>query len=225
MQVRKEPLVNNHYYHIFSRSIAGYVVFNDSEEFNRIYEIMHLFRYIDFDYKYSNYKKLEISLQAEIFDRLQRDSKKSIDIIAYCLMPTHIHLILKQKTNNGISKYMSKLLNSYTRYFNTVHKRTGPLWTGRFKSVLVEKDEQLLHLTRYIHLNPVSAGLVDEPDDWGFSSHNEYIEDMEEGDKICNYKKVIDITPADYKKFVGDRKDYQKQLSQIKSMLIDHYSG
>ncbi len=78
-------------------------------------------------------------------------------------MPTHIHLILKQLKEDGISAYMSKILNSYTCYFNRRTKRKGPLWESRFKRVEVTSDEQLLHLTRYIHLNPVTAHIVEEP--------------------------------------------------------------
>ena len=70
---------------------------------------------------------------------------------------------------------MRRLLNSYTRYFNEKIKRKGPLWEGRFKKVLVNSDEQLLHLTRYVHLNPVSAGIVEKPEDWPCSSYREYI--------------------------------------------------
>jgi putative transposase len=78
-------------------------------------------------------------------------------------MPTHIHLVLRQLKDGGISKFMSNILNSYSRYFNIKHNRKGPLWEGRFRKVLVGSDEQLLHLTRYVHLNPVTACLVDKP--------------------------------------------------------------
>lgn len=225
MQMRKQPLVNHHYYHIYSRSIAGFKIFNNPDDYNRMHAIIRLFQYTDFIFKYSRFIDLELLTQIEIHDRLKSDSSKWADIVAYCLMPTHIHLILKQETNDGVSKYMSKLLNSYTRYFNTTHKRSGPLWTGRFKSVLVDKDNQLIHLTRYIHLNPVSAGLVNEPEEWDYSSYNEYIGRLENSETICNYKSVIEIAPDDYIKSVQNRKDYQKELSHIKKLLIDHYTG
>ena len=139
-------------------------------------------------------------------------------------MPTHLHLILKQITDGGISKYVSRVLNSYTRYFNLIHRRTGPLWSGRFKSVLVAENDQLLHLTRYIHLNPTSAGLVKKPDDWQFSSYKEYVHDKSVKG-ICKFDNIIDLKSSQYKKFVADRQGYQKELSKIKQILIEDYTG
>jgi putative transposase len=140
-------------------------------------------------------------------------------------MPTHIHLLLKQITDDGISKYMARVLNGYSRFFNIKHKRLGPLWSGRFKNVRVEDDEQFLHLTRYIHLNPTSAGIVEKPEEWENSSYIEYIRPKESQDSICNFKDLLQMTPKGYQKFVEDRKDYQKNISLIKHQMIDDYSG
>jgi putative transposase len=119
---------------------------------------------------------------------------------------------------------MARVLNGYSRYFNTKHKRIGPLWSGRFKSVLITNDEQLLHLTRYIHLNPTSAGLVKKPGDWPHSSYKEYV-DYKVKQRICKYKEVIEMSRKEYKKFTEDRKDYQREISVIKNLTIDDYSG
>lgn len=225
MQQRKDLLTNDCYYHIFSRSIAKYVVFNDAEEYYRMIEIMKLYRYLDFNYKYSRFNDLEAIKQNAILNDLRKNSSVFVEIVAYCIMPTHIHLILKQIADHGISIYISKILNSYSRYFNLRHKRSGPLWTGRFKSVLVSNDKQLLHLTRYIHLNPTSASVVESPKDWQFSSYIEYIDPDDEKEKICLYDNIFDFSPKEYAKFVDDRKSYQKELARIKSLLIDNYTG
>ena len=222
--MRKQELVNREYYHIFSRSIAKYVVFNDSSDFDRMIKLMNLYRFDNFQYKYSHFIELEATTQALILNDLRNENDLLVEIVAYCIMPTHIHMILRQVKNNGISKYAGRVLNAYSRYFNEKHHRNGPLWTGRFKNVLVEKDEQLLHLTRYIHLNPVSSGLINKPEDWEHSSYAEFIgEKSNKG--ICNYESVIDIEPKLYKKFVNDGKDYQRSQAIIKSTLIDDYTG
>ncbi|OQA52973.1 MAG: Transposase IS200 like protein [candidate division WS2 bacterium ADurb.Bin280] len=223
MQVRKDELVNGQIYHVFSRSIAGFVVFNTSDEYARMIDLLDLFRYRNFTHKYAIYKKLTVNSQIAIRENLI-NSERSVEIIAYCIMPTHIHLVLKQIESEGISKFLAKVLNSYSRYFNTRHKRTGPLWEGRFKSVLVDRDEQLLHLTRYLHLNPTSAGLVDNPEDWDYSSYNEYI-DPSSGQNLCDVGDLFDLSPDQYQLFVNERKDDQKTLSLIKAVLIDNYSG
>ena len=77
-------------------------------------------------------------------------------------MPNHFHLLLKQTIDNGISHFLSKFTNSYTKYFNTKYNRVGPVFQGVFKSVHIESDEQLMHLSRYIHLNPVVSAVVEK---------------------------------------------------------------
>jgi len=224
MDIRKDPLVQGEIYHIYNRSIAKFVIFNEIEDYNRFVEMINLYQYEDFNYPYSKFGALSISNQDAIFTNLKQSNEKLIDIIAYCLMPTHIHLVLKQLKSNGVSKFMSKVLNSYSRYFNFKHHRKGPLWEGHFKNVLVSTDEQFLHLTRYIHLNPASAGIIKDPFKWSYSSLYEYISPVESSG-ICEFRDFIDLAPKNYRKFITDQKDYQRSLSIIKSLLIDNYSG
>lgn len=224
MNIRKDTLVSGQYYHIFSRSISKYIIFNDVDDYNRFFELISLYRFTDFNYKYSVFKKLQLNNQETIINLFNKQNNVSVEIIAYCIMPTHVHLLLKQNVDNGISIFISKVLNSYTRYFNTRHHRNGPLWESHFKNVLVKNDEQILHLTRYIHLNPTSASLVKNPEDWRFSSYLEYINsDLTQG--ICNFGGLFDLNSTQYRKFVNDRKSYQRDLAIIKSILIDDYSG
>lgn len=224
MQYRKEPLVTDQYYHIFSRSISKFIIFNNDKEYQRMLEILQLYKFKNFDYKFSRFTQLSLTNQKQIIESLKKDSELYVEIIAYCLMPTHIHLILKQTIDGGISNYLAKVLNSYSRFFNTKHHRSGPLWDGRFKSVLVSSDEQLLHLTRYLHLNPTSIKLIDKPEKWHYSSFLEYIND-DFVERICSFTGLFDFASKEYKKFVLDRKAYQQELSIIKNLLIEDYSG
>ena len=148
-------------------------------------------------------------------------SEKIVDVVAYCLMPTHIHFILKQLQEKGISRFMSFIQNSYTRYFNTRYKRKGPLWEGRFKSVLVKDDAQFTHLTRYLHLNPTSSGLVENPEDWKYSSYKEYLGLVDAKKKICNFSEYMDMPAGKYKEFVTDRVDYQRELAKLKKLVLE----
>ena len=95
-------------------------------------------------------------------------------IHAYILMPNHYHLILETPRGN-LSKIMHYLNTSYAAYFNTSQKRTGPLYQGRFKAILVQQDEYLHHLSGYIHLNPVKAGIANTPDEYNWSSYRYFI--------------------------------------------------
>ncbi len=147
--------------------------------------------------------------------------KKLVQIVSYCIMPTHLHLILKQLRNNGITIFMGNLLNSYSRYFNTRYKRKGPLWEGRFKNILIKNDAYLLHLTRYIHLNPTTANLVEKPEEWEFSSYREYLSSSEKEKGICEYSDLLEISKSYYQNFVEDRIAYQRELHKIKHLILE----
>lgn len=221
--IRKILLTTGETYHIFTRSIADFRIFNDDNEFNRMLKLIKYYQKEN-DLKFSNFVELEL-VQKEGFNNaleiISRDKEKLVQIIAYCLMPTHIHLILKQLQDNGISDYMRKILNSYSCYFNAKHKRKGPLWESKFKNVLVDNDEQLLHLTRYLHLNPVTALLIDKPENWIFSSYKEYLSKVEDSSVVCQFDNILEIKPFLYRKFVNDQISYQKELAKIKKLLVD----
>lgn len=221
--MRKNPLVVGETYHVFCRSIANFKVFNNDFDFVRMQQLIKYYRILN-KIKFSKFIELQL-VKEEGFDNafniISNGEDESVQIIAYCLMPNHIHLILKQLMINGISKYMKDLLISYTRTFNLMHKRMGPLWESRFKSVLVDTDEQLLHLTRYQHLNPVTANLVSNPEDWVYSSYREYLGKANLLSSICKFEDNLEIIPNQYQQFVCDRIAYQKELAIIKKMKID----
>jgi putative transposase len=217
----KNSLVKGEFYHVFTKSIADYIIFNNDVEFARMVKVIHYYQKENPPQKFSYFVKMQNKGLKSFQDKAQPANSNLIEIIAYCLMPTHLHLILTPVKEDGLSIFMSNILNSYTRYFNIKHKRKGPLWEGRFKSVLVESDEQLLHLTRYIHLNPVTACIVNKPQEWMASSYLEYLSQVNENDKICHYDNVLDINPSYYKNFVEDRISYQRELAYIKSVAIE----
>lgn len=94
-----------------------------------------------------------------------------VDIHAWVLMTNHVHLLCTPRAANAVSRMMQSLGRRYVRYFNFSYKRTGTLWEGRFKSCLVQEEDYLLQLYRYIELNPVRAGMVEQPSDYAWSSY------------------------------------------------------
>ncbi|MEK7142647.1 MAG: transposase [Patescibacteria group bacterium] len=216
-------LVNGEVYHIFNRSIADFVIFNDSDEYERMWQLIKYYQ-TENELKYSVFirsKRVEKEDFNNFFNSIIQNKEKIVQIIAYCLMPTHFHLILKQYKNDGISNYIRKILESYSSYFNARHKRRGPLWESKFKNVLVEKDEQLLHLTRYIHLNSVTDKLVNKPEDWFFSSYREYVNKVKDNSAVCQFENILEINPNTYDKFVNNQIAYQRELAKIKNLLIE----
>lgn len=219
MAKRKVPLTTGQVYHICNKSIAGFKIFNSNPELSRMKETVSYYLYQNHQSKFSKRKKSGEENNKNAAFLSEKD--KLANLVAYCIMPTHIHLILKQLKENGISIFMGNILNSYTRYFNIKHNRKGHLWESEFKNVLVETDEQLLHLTRYIHLNPTTAYLANKPQDWPFSSYREFLFKVEEDNKICDFKDLFDINPVSYRKFVEDLISYQRELEKIKHLLLE----
>lgn len=224
MAQRKDPLVVGEYYHIFNKSIAGFRIFNSPVNCERFIHTLRYYQWADVDLRFSKFLELmnvKNNGFEQSFSTMSNQSDKLVEIMAYCLMPTHVHLILKQLKDNGISEFMGDLQNSYSRYFNTKYNRTGPLWVGRFKNVLVDSDAYLIHLTCYLHLNPVSAGLVKQPEQWPYSSYHEYCTHTAPDQKICEYGSAFEITQSDYRHFVEDRISYQRELELIKHLVLE----
>ena len=96
----------------------------------------------------------------------------SIELHAYCLMPNHFHLLLKQHETYAIKTFMQSILTRYSMYFNLKYKRTGHLFTGIYKANLIQDDPYLLHVSRYIHRNPMTIGT---PIKQGYSSYQIYL--------------------------------------------------
>ncbi len=99
------------------------------------------------------------------------------EIYAYCFMSNHVHIVLKEKNAGDISLIMKRILTKYARWYNIKYGRSGALIANRYKSVPVEIDEYFLQLIRYVHQNPVKAGIVNEIDAYPHSSYSEYLND------------------------------------------------
>ena len=155
---------------------------------------------------------------------LKKKAMYLVSIISFVLMPNHFHFLLKQNVENGISLFLAQFQNSYTRYFNTKNRRQGHLLQGQFKAVRIEDDDQLLHVRRYIHLNPYVSYVVKdikELEEYKYSSFPEYLN--HEKNEICNKPIVLSHFPTikQYKKFITDQADYQRELGQIKHLVME----
>jgi putative transposase len=154
--MRKVRFEDNGVYHIYNRGVEKRDIFQD--EGDRLRFVHHLFELNDTQ-KARNLTYHFSKSTAEIESASKRD--QLVYILAFALMPNHFHLLLQQKENDGISKFMQKLGTGYTMFFNEKYTRTGILFQGRFKAVHVESDKQLRYVMHYIHLNPLSLCLQD----------------------------------------------------------------
>ncbi|MBI1974260.1 MAG: transposase [Candidatus Zambryskibacteria bacterium] len=144
MSLRKIPFVPDEYYHIYSRGSDKRKIFHDNSDYNRFLNILYLSN-SDINFRFD---RIEDVYSTERGQRL-------VSIGAYCLMPNHVHILIKQVAENGISRFMHKLLTAYSMYYNTKYERTGGLLEGKFKAELLDSDNYLKYLFSYIHLNPV----------------------------------------------------------------------
>ena len=222
MPIRKTPLVNGEYYHVYNRGVALQPTFSSKREYDRFLLCLSYYRFSNLPFKLSRFLQLPKEEQESVMKNLKQDNDKMIEIITFCLMPNHFHILVQQITNGGISKFLKLITDSYTRYFNTKSERVGPLFQGAFKAVRIENDDQLIHVSRYIHLNPLVSYVVREKDflEYPWSSLRNYIS----GDfqfvnpeiVLANFK-----SPQDYLRFVMDQKDYGKELEKIKHLTLE----
>ena len=144
-------------------------------------------------------------------------------IYAYCLMSNHFHLFMQTPEGN-LSQIMRHIIGAYTTYFNNKRKRAGHLFQGRYKSVLVEADEYATELTRYIHLNPVKAGITGKADEYQWSSYRAYIgtastpEWLKPGFILGSFGKNEPVSRKNYRDFV-DKLDIEAYESPLKSAV------
>lgn len=148
MSIRKTPFVNGEFYHIYNRGVDKRNIFSDLRDRERFLKSMTEFNVIE--PIGSIYEKFFADKR---FGGKASKSKKLVNFIAYCLNPNHYHFILEQVEDRGIEKFMQRLGTGYTKYFNEKHKRMGSLFQGKFKSVHVNSNEYLLHLSAYVNLN------------------------------------------------------------------------
>ena len=132
----------------------------------------------------------------------------SLKVVAYCLMLNHYHFLLHPQEDGILSRFIQRLFNSYTQAFNKQQKRSGTLFEGRAKSVLVDTDEYILHLCRYIHLNPVKAKLVSHPGDWPYSNYLEWVKKRKGTLVDCEFVNRFFPSLKDYENFVLSEIDH-----------------
>lgn len=143
-------------------------------------------------------------------DRLERYRVKfRVRIYAYCLMPNHVHLLL-ESGSAPLSKFMQGLQQSYTQYFNRSYRKVGHLFQGRYKAIICDEDKYLLTLVRYIHLNPVRAGLAKRPEGYIYSGHRSYL--IHGPARIIEARPILDL--------LGGKKAYERFV--LDGMSEDH---
>ena len=134
----------------------------------------------------------------------QYAAELDVSVIAYCLMPNHYHLLLRQNGESSAGRLAQQTCNSYSKAFNKRYDRTGTLFEGPYKAIHVDRDGYLLDLCRYIHANPVNHGLATSVEDWPYSNYLEWIGTRP--GSLVDREPVREWFPedGDYARFVQD---------------------
>lgn len=201
--MRKEKIIQGEYYHVLNRGNNKQAIFKEERDWIRL---LFLILYFQSPVNLRNIsREVNYFTKHEIFNVSKNKIKEIIDnryveLISFTLMPNHFHLILKELEENGISKYMQRILNSYTKYFNVKNELSGHLFQGPFRVVHIEDDPQLIYLSAYIHRNII------EMKDWTgkenifpYSSFKDYLGENRWGELLKN--DIIKNQFSDYKKY------------------------
>ena len=162
------PFVTGNYYHIYNRGVEKRDIFLNRWDYLRFLETLEYYRKSPLLMKLSDFRRGVVKL---------KKVEHQIDLIrffCYSLIPNHFHLLVQQLQEGGITQYLRLILDSYSRYFNTKYERVGPLFQGSFKARMIENDEYLLQLSKYIHRNAFPLKMW-EGKVYPYSSYNSYL--------------------------------------------------
>ncbi len=223
--MRKLRFAEGEYYHVYNRGVDKRDIFVQKRDYERFLFIL---------FACNDTRPLLNGGLASIESIPQRDTV--VDIVCFCLMPNHYHLLLRQKSEGGISSFMQKVGTAYTMFFNIKYDRSGALFQGTFKSVHIDEDAYLSHLTRYIHLNPAE---LNEPGwkenginkwdstyafvkNYPWSSYADYLGAKQFG-HILNSELVSDLydSPQNYEVFMKEWLGKDRDISFLSGLTIE----
>lgn len=197
---RVKVYIADTYYHLYNRGWNRTEIFRENE-----------------DYEYFEWlltRHLSTLPVVDTKGREYRHLRSDIDLLAYCLMPNHFHMLVYQREDHAISQLMSSVLTAYTMYFNRKYKRRGSLFESTYKAVPILEDAQLLHITRYIHLNHT------EYKTWLYSSYDDYLKAPREWIYPGAILELFS-SKLHYKEFVDDYEAMQRERDRIKAELAN----
>lgn len=192
-----KQFIENGYYHIYNRGVEKRDIFLDKQDYAVF--LKYLKKYLD------------PVLGSDPVWR-HKSLCNEVGLLAFCLIPNHFHILAKQHTIDGITKLMRAVCTNYVMYFNTKYQRVGGLFQGKYKAVLVLEDSYLLHLSRYIHLNPYTGS--DPIIDYPYSSYGHYL-----GRKTSSWIKpdeILAFFKSAQKMSLRDHLSYQSFVEDYK---------
>jgi putative transposase len=213
----RSPLITGRYYHVFNRGIDKRVTFQKDAEYRRFVRTLNYYNHLHTPLRFSYF----IRQNSTVFSSIALETGPlRTTILAYCLLANHYHLLVRQEVDGGISQLISLVENSFTKHSNIANHRIGNLFLDRFRVVPISSESQLLHVSRYIHLNPFAAGVVTSPEELASYPHSSFPEYLSDSyvETVSRPNLILHDfnSREDYKEFVLSRAPLQVGISQIK---------
>ena len=223
MPKRKELLVTGEIYHVYNRSVANQEIFMSKKELARVLALIDYYRFKQ-SLKFSKFNTLSGEKKKAHLSEI-KETAAVVEIYAYALMSDHYHLLIKQKQDKGIKDFVSNFQNGFAKYYNLKNENRGSLFINPFKAKRIVSEEVLIHVSRYIHLNPVTSYLFPA----GELSHNlrtsypDYLTTDETKRSMVNPDLILGIfgNQQKYQRFLADQVDYQRQLGAMKKFVLE----
>ena len=222
MSIKRDVLATGEIYHIFNKSVGNETIFSSLRHLTQIINSGDFYRYQQ-SMRYSKFKQMTIELRDSYLSGV-KDHPPLVEIYSFAFMPNHYHLLVKQLQDDGIKIFASNIQNSFAKYFNTKNDRNGSLFQSPFKSRWIGTDEDFMHVSRYIHLNPVTAYMIGIGDleKYPFTSYMRYVKNTDQN--FINTKFLLSLfggSKKRYREFINDGVDYQRELARIKSLVLE----
>lgn len=222
MPGRRRKIYTNGVYHVFNKTINSYPIFKTVSNADLFLKTIEYYRSVKACISLSRLHELSAAELDELMKTVNIEKFFRVKVLAYCLMPTHYHLLLEQTKENGVSKFIGDSINSFTRHLNIKNQRKGPYFLTKFKAVQVVTNEQLIHVSRYIHLNPFSSEILTQIDNlknYPWSSCINYLGKQIRIVDTNPILKIFDNNQQKYQEFVEGNAEYQKTLEVNKKAI------
>lgn len=221
MPYRITPITTGEIYHVFNKSVGKQTMFPQTAYYERFLHILSYYMHQKTPIRFSYFLRLPPHLHKEIEKQLQT-IPIHVELYAFCLMPTHFHLLIKETEKGGLSTFLSTCQNSYAKFFNTKNQRGGALFRAMFKCKRIGSDEHFLHVARYIHLNPYTSGVIRSPHElisYPWSSLSTYLDGYRHQFVSTDFLMKAFSSKKSFLKWTLDQADYQKTLEDIRHLI------
>ncbi len=200
-------------YHVYNRGVDKRIIFVDEKDYAVFLSFLKYALLTDESHKATDEVDANDLSSSERFNIRREGFKDKIQLVAYCLMPNHFHLLFFQDDFDAITRLMRSVATGYSVYFNKRHKRTGPLYEGRYKASKINSQEYWGHISRYIHLNPQDIGR--DYKKYEFSSYKNYVGQRKS--EWVNPALVMDgfNNVEEYIKFMQDNEQSHKEIKRL----------